>query len=382
MPITFPTPTFIGQTYSAAGKTWQWNGYAWDSIANTAAIGATGATGIGSTGATGVQGATGLTGATGPSGGGGSITPGTIDNAVLRADGTSGTLLQNSDIIIDDATTATQNNVAIIVDHQGQTNSSLVLTPEGTGAFILGPKPDGTATGGNARGIRAVDLQSSRNGPTEVATGSNSVCIGISNTSTANTSIAIGSTNLSSANQSIVIGSSSQATSIFGVAIGRYAKSDRRSMYSFSGSSNFSDAGDCQYVRFILSNKIIDNNPTELFLDGTSATQRLVIPSGKMLVSRIILSGIRSDGTYQISTNLAFQILLGIKNVSGTTTAFGGQNTTATTGGGAGTFSITYSVNADDTNDSLKILITNNIVGDLPWRFMALVEGTELAYGT
>jgi hypothetical protein len=75
MPITFPTPTFVGQTYSAAGKTWQWNGYAWDSIANTAAIGATGATGPigatgpsgGPTGATGV-GIQGSTGATGPSG--------------------------------------------------------------------------------------------------------------------------------------------------------------------------------------------------------------------------------------------------------------------------------------------------------------------------
>lgn len=57
MPITFPTPTFVGQTYSAAGKTWQWNGYAWDSIANTAAIGATGATGPAGSGGGGATGA-------------------------------------------------------------------------------------------------------------------------------------------------------------------------------------------------------------------------------------------------------------------------------------------------------------------------------------
>ena len=60
MPITFPTPTSIGQQFSASGKTWQWNGFAWDSIANTAAIGATGATGI--------SGSNGATGATGPAG--------------------------------------------------------------------------------------------------------------------------------------------------------------------------------------------------------------------------------------------------------------------------------------------------------------------------
>lgn len=65
MPITFPTPTFVGQTYSAAGKTWQWNGYAWNSIANTAAIGATGATGATGIGANGATGATGPQGATG-----------------------------------------------------------------------------------------------------------------------------------------------------------------------------------------------------------------------------------------------------------------------------------------------------------------------------
>jgi hypothetical protein len=63
MPINFPIPTSVGEQFSAGGKTWQWNGFAWDSLANTAAIGATGATG--STGATGVAGVDGATGATG-----------------------------------------------------------------------------------------------------------------------------------------------------------------------------------------------------------------------------------------------------------------------------------------------------------------------------
>ena len=46
MPITFPIPTSVGPQFSSGGKTWQWNGYAWDSIANTAVMGATGATGL------------------------------------------------------------------------------------------------------------------------------------------------------------------------------------------------------------------------------------------------------------------------------------------------------------------------------------------------
>lgn len=75
MPIDFPNTPFVGQQFSAAGKTWVWNGYGWDSIANIAAIGATGATGIsgldgatGATGANGVDGSTGATGATGETG--------------------------------------------------------------------------------------------------------------------------------------------------------------------------------------------------------------------------------------------------------------------------------------------------------------------------
>jgi hypothetical protein len=77
MPITFPTPQFIGETFTSSSKTWIWNGYGWDSITPTA-IGATGPTGLtgatgfrgatGPTGPTGATGATGITGATGPTG--------------------------------------------------------------------------------------------------------------------------------------------------------------------------------------------------------------------------------------------------------------------------------------------------------------------------
>jgi len=51
MPITFPIPTTIGEQFSSGGKTWKWNGYAWNSVANASAIGATGATGPGTSNA-------------------------------------------------------------------------------------------------------------------------------------------------------------------------------------------------------------------------------------------------------------------------------------------------------------------------------------------
>jgi hypothetical protein len=113
MPIEFPTPQFTGETFTSGGKTWVWNGYAWDAATPTAigATGATGATGFGATGATGpagdpggATGATGVigatgetgatgigaTGATGPAGSPGGATGATGSTGVIGATGSTG----------------------------------------------------------------------------------------------------------------------------------------------------------------------------------------------------------------------------------------------------------------------------------------------------
>jgi hypothetical protein len=69
---------------------------------------------------------------------------------------------------------AVQTHVQIS-NASSDTNSALVLTPKGTGAFVLGPAPNaGASTGGNSRGNYAVDLQIQRNAATQVASGPNS----------------------------------------------------------------------------------------------------------------------------------------------------------------------------------------------------------------
>lgn len=235
------------------------------------------------------------------------ITAGSVDNAILRADGTGGSTLQSSGLIVDDAIvsftsitgvastdviTATGSafangqpirftaltggtglntttnyfviNVAgatfqvstslgggaslfttnitagtlltghsvstnvTLSENTTETNSALVLTPKGTGALIAGPKPDGTATGGNARGTRAVDLQTDRNAATQVASGNNSVlCGGFRNTAAGSQSfIGSGQNNVISGgipDRCVIVGGSSntmnsgnQNTSIIG----------------------------------------------------------------------------------------------------------------------------------------------------------------------
>jgi hypothetical protein len=71
--------------------------------------------------------------------------------------------------ITSDSSVTTQTSSVI---QATTTNANLVIAPNGTGALVA-QIPDGTVTGGNARGIYAVDLQMGRNNIANVASGNN-----------------------------------------------------------------------------------------------------------------------------------------------------------------------------------------------------------------
>jgi hypothetical protein len=348
-------------------------------------------------------------------------TLGTVDNAVPRADGTGGVTAQGSDIVIDDATTSTANNVAITNQHAGQTNSSLVLSPKGTGS-LLAQKPNGAASGGNARGANAVDWQTNRANANQVASGSYSVVSGGQSNRTLNThsvvcggdsneaagsgydavvggqqnkangwvcfigggqfnevtqttacilggreNRAIGLTSVVVGGGASGIGNTSSAS--FSAILGGIAGSaDRYAMQSHSA-GQFAAKGDAQRARFVLRNKTTTNSAVELFLDG-SAT-RLTIPSGKYLTGTINIAGIKSDGTAAASYIRQFSI----KNVAGTTSLVGTVNTIGTDEAASTSISIT----ANDTNDALKVEVTG--ITSETWRWVAAVDVVEVAYG-
>lgn len=384
------------------------------------------------------------------------LTAGSVDNAILRADGTGGTILQSSGLIVDDAVvpysvtgdaatdviTATahiytanqtviftaitggtglsantvyfvrnpsgntfqlsttsggaainfttnitagtviaiQANVAIS-QNTTETNSALVLSPKGTGAFILGPKPDGTAVGGNARGSRAVDLQTNRSAASQVATGADSFVAGLQNT-TSNPAWAIGLNNTASGLYSTAIGRQCVASNSNSIALGFQGTASGNSSVAFSLSSVadryamfsaaagvFVNAGDAQRARFVLRNKTTTNSAVELFLDGSST--RLTIPSGKVVALTINIAGISSTG----AAVAHYMRQYALKNVSGTTSEVYAPITIGTDNA-AGT---SIALSASDASDALIVSVTGT--ASTIWRWVASVDAVEIAYG-
>ncbi len=115
-----------------------------------------------------------------------------FDNAVVRFDGLTGKLGQNSALIVEDYSTSTQNKVILRPDDGATANISLVLALKGTGALMT-DNPDGAATGGNARGNNAVDFQIFRSNASEVASGGGAfIGAGGANTASGANSVVVG----------------------------------------------------------------------------------------------------------------------------------------------------------------------------------------------
>ena len=100
-------------------------------------------------------------------------------------------------------------------------NAAFVAQPSGTGAFQL-QQADNTATGGNARGDYAIDLQILRSAASQVASGSYSTAIGTLNTASGQDSFTIGYLSQASGAFSRVFGAESTATGSYSNAIGNY----------------------------------------------------------------------------------------------------------------------------------------------------------------
>lgn len=310
---------------------------------------------------------------------------GSTDNVMLRSDGVGGVTLQTANFIVPDVYTSSPNDTINHVSIQASgntTNASVSIVPKGTGAFCLAV-PDGAATGGNVRGANAVDLQTSRAAAANVASGQYSGLGGYNSSATNRCSFTWGYENVVSGQDSAAFGlrctasgpntfahnTNCVASNNYGHASGLEALADRVTIRAHSG-GRFAATGDAQYVRIVLRSKTTDATPATLYCWSSSL---MTIPSGKILYADILISGIKSDG----SAAACYKRKAAIKNVGGTTSLVGSVETIGTDH--EDNASTDVAITADDTNDALQINVTG--IAAETWRWVAVVEGLEIAYG-
>lgn len=122
-------------------------------------------------------------------------------------------------------------------------NVNAAITPKGTGA-VVAQTPDGTTTGGNARGQYAVDWQMSRGAANQVASGNYATILGGgSNRASGDGSVAGGGSCSATNTNSVAIGSSSNAAGPYSTCFG--LQNNSNSWYSVVGGGfvNTANAG-------------------------------------------------------------------------------------------------------------------------------------------
>jgi hypothetical protein len=161
----------------------------------------------------------------------------TLANNVILADGSG-----NQRVVVDSSGNVGLNNgtsttqATSVIQSLG-TNSGIALVPNGTGA-ITADIPDGTVTGGNARGTNAVDLQSSRTANNQVASGIGSTIVGGVNNTSGDYCVVGGVNNLA-VQSSTAFGQNSVASGLTSTALGvSIASGTRSTAIGTSTSSN------------------------------------------------------------------------------------------------------------------------------------------------
>jgi hypothetical protein len=171
-------------------------------------------------------------------------------------------------------------------------------------------------------------------------------------------------------------GNSNSAGGEYSAIIGGYGAVTNKQGMIANASGFFATAGDAQAVSFVLRTVTTTNSPTNVFLDGTSGSYRLTIPSGKILACTVNVSGIKSDGS--LGVHYIKKVM--IKNVGGTTSLVGTVSTVGTDVEDAGASAWDITITADNTNDALDIKVTGAASTTIRW--VAVVQGLEIAYGT
>lgn len=161
---------------------------------------------------------------------------------------------------------------------------------------------------------------------------------------------------------SVAIGSGANAGSVGSTAIG---DGTAATVWGATVNANgkFATAGDAQAGWYVLRNITSSATPTELFLNGTAATQRLVIPNNSVVTFSILIAARRTDAT---GGGASYRIEGGIrKDAAAASTTFIGTPSRSILGETNVSWDVT--VSADATNGALRIMVTGEAAKTIRW---------------
>jgi hypothetical protein len=138
-------------------------------------------------------------------------------------------------------------------------------------------------------------------------------------------------------------------------------------------SGTFANDGDAQTRVLVLRTQTTNATVTEMFLDGTGGTQRMVLADDTTWAFRILVSARRTDANNE---SAVYQFVGGIdRNATAGTTAIVGTVSKTVVAEDTAAWDVT--VNADTTNGSLRIQVTGQAAKTIRWVARAeLVEVT------
>ena len=260
------------------------------------------------------------------------------------------------------------------------TNIGAAIVPKGTGA-LTAAVPDGTSTGGNARGSRAVDLQTDRNNAAQVASGANSGVLygrrstasgsyafagGNTCTASGNGSVALGGTgaigggSTASGSSSFAFGNAAAASATNSIAFGPGSAASAQSAVAFNTTAaKYEEFATLHVSHLGLTNTVTGTAATELFLDGSSLTA--AVPTATAWIvdvycfARVLVAG---NGTVAANDSFAAVYRCVIANKGGTTALIGTVDTEMAAKSDASMADVVFTITADNTGDYLKVTYT------------------------
>lgn len=176
---------------------------------------------------------------------------------------------------------------------------------------------------------------------------------------------------VASGTNSVAIGSGSTSTGAGTLSVG---DGTRASIYGSKVFANgkFATAGDAQHGVYVLRNVTSSATATELFLDGATATQRIVVPNNSVWTFDILIAARRTDATGG-GAGYRFLGVLRKDTTAGSITFIGTPSKSVV---GETNTAWNAVISADTTNGSLKVEVTGEAAKTIRW--VATVQTTEV----